>query len=158
MLHRLVVLGLLSFVGNWGRAVEPEQPLAVVPDLSVAQRLNSLCPELAVGVLTFQQGESYAAVNSRALSMRQAQYFIYDGSQESPLVSIFRERLSGQGAIVVDLRQLSMRLMGKPGNGIGASRDDLSLALRAEFSSATLLTHLRAQTYHDKHRLQTQSE
>lgn len=95
--------GVLYFTSFWGVAGEPKSILVGVPDPDLAAEVSVLLPGIRVGVLQVHADEPDAAVNARALALRNATHLLFDHSKESPRLAMFRERLQVQGVVAVNI-------------------------------------------------------
>ena len=77
--------------------------LIVAADSRAAQQLPAIPATARVQILIQAADESIDCINARAVSLRNATHFVYDSTRESLTVSLYRERLQNQGAVVIDL-------------------------------------------------------
>ena len=114
LMHCIVVAG------------EPFAQLSVVvADDATASLLPPLRQDARLSVLFPNKRESIEVIDSRALKLRFATYFVYCSGCETPISAMYRERLQNHGAVVIDLRTFKQV---KSGTSRGQHTDDLSLA------------------------------
>jgi hypothetical protein len=84
--------------------------LVGVPDPDLAAEVAAILPGIRVGVLQVHADEPDAAVNARALALRNATHLLFDHSKESPRLAMFRERLQVQGVVAINIGCSSLPL------------------------------------------------
>ncbi|TWT73341.1 hypothetical protein [Allorhodopirellula solitaria] len=100
---------LLTFPVSTAVSADPPD-LVAVADPEVASRLVAeVDPAIPFAVLMVAPDDDPALLNQRALKMRNARVFVYEGANEQLLQAMFRERLVQQGVVAIDIAPLSRR-------------------------------------------------
>jgi hypothetical protein len=99
-----IVTGVVPAMGQSKDAIEV---VVITMDSDLTAELMTKVPSVRIVVLQHRPGESYEALNARALSTRNASYLLFDSACESTCLVMFRERLEMQGVIPVSLRQIA---------------------------------------------------
>jgi len=86
-------------------AGEPSSIIVVVPDPDTA--VSAKIPGVRIGVLQVHADESDETVNARAVALRHATHLVFDHSNESVRLAMFRERLQMQGVVAINIRPSS---------------------------------------------------
>ncbi len=86
-------------------ADEPASAVVVASDWATASALPSLPVSTKLLVLFQDKDEAEEVIHTRALTMRHATHFIYLSGQESLLSAMYRERMTNQGAIAINLEK-----------------------------------------------------
>ena len=115
----LILCGGLVAQAN---AQQPQGVLIVASDSQTASQLISLLPSETVRVLQSEEQDSDFMLNSRALPLRHATYFVFNSSSESARLALFRERFQTHGAIAIDIRTHLVVKPRRTGNVGTASR------------------------------------
>lgn len=92
---------LLSLAG------EPTSIIVVVPDPDTAAEVSAKIPGVRIGVLQVHADESDETINARAIALRHATHLVFDHSNESIRLAMFRERLQMQGVVAINIRPSS---------------------------------------------------
>ena len=88
-------------------AGEPSSIIVVVPDPDTAAAVSAKIPGVRIGVLQVHADESDETVNARAVALRHATHLVFDHSNESVRLAMFRERLQMQGVVAINIRPSS---------------------------------------------------
>jgi hypothetical protein len=104
MLRPILVLSACIGLTPLATAEESFRPRVVVPDAETASQFAAAFPSPYLGVLYGAEDDCDELVNARALRMKHASYFVYDGRRDSPRTALFRERFTAHGTIAIDLQ------------------------------------------------------
>ena len=99
-----LAITLLSFTTILSLAGDPSPIIVVVPDPDTAAVVAAKVPGVRSGVLQVHADESDETINARAIALRHATYIVFDHSNESLRLAMFRERLQMQGVIAINMR------------------------------------------------------
>ena len=99
-----LAITLLSFTTILSLAGDPSPIIVVVPDPETAAVVAAKVPGVRIGVLQVHADESDETINARAIALRHATYIVFDHSNESLRLAMFRERLQMQGVIAINMR------------------------------------------------------
>ncbi len=142
---KVVVIRLLGWIGvgivpGFGPSTDSIQVVMISLDPDLTAEVSAQVPSVWIVVLQHHQGESYEALNARALALRNASYLLFDPSFESTFVAMFREKLEMQGVIPVNLRQIAPPLREQFRHGRSKNTNRLSFffppCLRYQISSS----------------------
>jgi len=113
-------VALLVCIHLWSLAGEPGSIVVVVPDPHMAAEVSAAIPGVRVAVLQVHPGEPDEVIHARAIALRNATHFVFDRSNESLRLAMFRERLQMQGAVAIPIRPSSQPLHErvKPANAL----------------------------------------
>lgn len=114
-------------------AGEPDSIVVVVPDPDMAAEVSAKLPGVRIGVLQVHANEPDEVINARAIALRHATHLVFDHSNESLRLAMFRERLQMQGVVAINVRPSSQPRYknAKPAN---APQMDQLANLVAQFS------------------------
>ncbi len=101
-----LAVAMLNSTASSSVTGERDRILVVVPDPALATEVTARIPGVRVAVLQIHPAEPDTIINERALALRNATYFLFDESNDSPRAAMFRERLQSQGVMVINFRQL----------------------------------------------------
>jgi hypothetical protein len=126
-------IALLNSTILWSLAGEPDSIVVVVPDPNMAAEVSAKLPGVRIGVLQVHANEPDEVINARAIALRHATHLVFDHSNESLRLAMFRERLQMQGVVAINVRPSSQPRYknAKPAN---APQIDLLANLAAQFS------------------------
>ena len=99
-----LAITLLRFTTILSLAGDPSPIIVVVPDPDTAAVVAAKVPGVRIGVLQVHADESDETINARAIALRHATYIVFDHSNESLRLAMFRERLQMQGVIAINMR------------------------------------------------------
>ena len=88
----------------WSLAGEPDSIVVVVPDPDMAAEVSAKLPGVRIGVLQVHASEPDEVINARAIALRCATHLVFDHSNESLRLAMFRERLQMQGVVAINIR------------------------------------------------------
>lgn len=91
-------------------AGDPSSIVVVVPDPDTAALVSAKVPGVRIGVLQLHADESDEIINVRAIALRLATHLVFDHSNESLRLAMFRERLQMQGVVAINIRASSRPL------------------------------------------------
>jgi len=91
----------------WSLAGEPDSIVVVVPDPDMAAEVSAKLPGVRIGVLQVHASEPDEVINARAIALRYATHLVFDHSNESLRLAMFRERLQMQGVVAINVRSSS---------------------------------------------------
>ena len=91
----------------WSLAGEPDSIVVVVPDPDMAAEVSAKLPGVRIGVLQVHASEPDEVINARAIALRCATHLVFDHSNESLRLAMFRERLQMQGVVAINVRSSS---------------------------------------------------
>lgn len=100
-------IALLNSTILWSLAGEPDSIVVVVPDPDMAAEVSAKLPGVRIGVLQVHVDEPDEVINARAIALRHATHLVFDHSNESIRLAMFRERLQMQGVVAINVRPLS---------------------------------------------------
>jgi hypothetical protein len=100
-------IALLNSTILWSLAGEPDSIVVVVPDPDMAAEVSAKLPGVRIGVLQVHANEPDEVINARAIALRHATHLVFDHSNESIRLAMFRERLQMQGVVAINVRPLS---------------------------------------------------
>jgi hypothetical protein len=126
-------IALLNSTILWSLAGEPDSIVVVVPDPDMAAEVSAKLPGVRIGVLQVHANEPDEVINARAIALRHATHLVFDHSNESLRLAMFRERLQMQGVVAINVRPASQPRYknAKPAN---APQIDQLANLAAQFS------------------------
>jgi hypothetical protein len=126
-------IALLNSTILWSLAGEPDSIVVVVPDPDMAAEVSAKLPGVRIGVLQVHANEPDEVINARAIVLRHATHLVFDHSNESLRLAMFRERLQMQGVVAINVRPASQPRYknAKPAN---APQIDQLANLAAQFS------------------------
>jgi hypothetical protein len=126
-------IALLNSTILWSLAGEPDSIVVVVPDPDMAAEVSAKLPGVRIGVLQVHANEPDEVINARAIALRHATHLVFDHSNESLRLAMFRERLQMQGVVAINVRPSSQPRYknAKPAN---APQIDQLANLVAQFS------------------------
>ncbi|MBM3964527.1 MAG: hypothetical protein FJ308_05585 [Planctomycetes bacterium] len=101
-------IALLNSTIVWSLAGEPDSIVVVVPDPDTAAVVSAKVPGVRIGVLQVHADEPDEVINARALALRHATHLVFDHSNESLRMAMFRERLQMQGVVAINIRPSSL--------------------------------------------------
>lgn len=84
---------LLSFSSLWSLAREPDSIVVVVPDPDMAAEVSAKLPGVRIRVLQLHADESDEVINAKAIALRHSIHLVFDHSNESLRLAMFREPL-----------------------------------------------------------------
>jgi len=127
-------IALLNSTILWSLAGEPDSIVVVVPDPDMAAEVSAKLPGVRIGVLQVHANEPDEVINARAIALRHATHLVFDHSNESLRLAMFRERLQMQGVVAINVRPSSQPRYknAKPAN---APQIDQLANLVAQFST-----------------------
>jgi hypothetical protein len=127
-------IALLNSTILWSLAGEPDSIVVVVPDPDMAAEVSAKLPGVRIGVLQVHADEPDEVINARAIALRHATHLVFDHSNESLRLAMFRERLQMQGVVAINVRPSSQPRYknAKPAN---APQIDQLANLVAQFST-----------------------
>ena len=99
-----LAITLLSFTTILSLAGDPSPIIVVVPDPDTAAVVSAKAPGVRIGVLQVHADESDETINARAVALRHATHLVFDHSNETLRLAMFRERLQMQGVIAINMR------------------------------------------------------
>ena len=102
-----LAIGLINSTTLSSLAGEPSSIIVVVPDPYTAAVVSAKVPGVRIGVLQVHADESDETINARAVALRHATHLVFDHSNESLRLDMFRERLQMQGVIAINMRPSS---------------------------------------------------
>lgn len=102
-----LVIALLNATTLLSLAGDPGSIVVVVPDPDTAALVSAKVSGVRIGVLQVHADESDETVNARAVALRHATHLVFDHSNESLRLAMFRERLQMQGVIAINMRPSS---------------------------------------------------
>ena len=100
-------IALLNSTILWSLAGEPDSIVVVVPDPDMAAEVSAKLPGVRIGVLQVHANEPDEVINARAIALRHATHLVFDYSNESLRLAMFRERLQMQGVVAINVRPSS---------------------------------------------------
>lgn len=100
-------IALLNSTILWSLAGEPDSIVVVVPDPDMAAEVSAKLPGVRIGVLQVHANEPDEVINARAIALRHATHLVFDHSNESLRLAMFRERLQMQGVVAINVRPSS---------------------------------------------------
>ncbi len=100
-------IALLNSTILWSLAGEPDSIVVVVPDPDMAAEVSAKLPGVRIGVLQVHADEPDEVINARAIALRHATHLVFDHSNESLRLAMFRERLQMQGVVAINVRPSS---------------------------------------------------
>jgi hypothetical protein len=100
-------IALLNSTILWSLAGEPDSIVVVVPDPDMAAEVSAKLPGVRIGVLQVHANEPDEVINARAIALRHATHLVFDHSNESLRLAMFRERLQMQGVVAINVRPAS---------------------------------------------------
>jgi hypothetical protein len=100
-------IALLNSTILWSLAGEPDSIVVVVPDPDMAAEVSAKLPGVRIGVLQVHANEPDEVINARAIVLRHATHLVFDHSNESLRLAMFRERLQMQGVVAINVRPAS---------------------------------------------------
>jgi hypothetical protein len=100
-------IALLNSTILWSLAGEPDSIVVVVPDPNMAAEVSAKLPGVRIGVLQVHANEPDEVINARAIALRHATHLVFDHSNESLRLAMFRERLQMQGVVAINVRPSS---------------------------------------------------
>jgi len=100
-------IALLNSTILWSLAGEPDSIVVVVPDPDMAAEVSAKLPGVRIGVLQVHANEPDEVINARAIALRHATHLVFDHSNESIRLAMFRERLQMQGVVAINVRPSS---------------------------------------------------
>lgn len=92
----------------WTLAGEPDSIVVVVPDPDTSAVVSAKVPGVRIGVLQVHADEADDVINARAIALRYATHLVFDHSNESLRLAMFRERLQVQGVVAINMRPSSL--------------------------------------------------
>ncbi|MFN7890711.1 MAG: GTP-binding protein [Pirellula sp.] len=98
-----LAIALLNSTTLSSLAGEPRSIIVVVPDPDTAAVVSAKAPGVRIGVLQVHANESDETVNARAVALRHATHLVFDHSNETLRLAMFRERLQMQGVIAINI-------------------------------------------------------
>jgi hypothetical protein len=102
-----LAIALVNSITVSSLAGDPSPIIVVVPDPDTAAVVSAKVPGVRIGVLQVHPDESDETINARAVALRHATHLVFDHSNESLRLAMFRERLQMQGVIAINLRPSS---------------------------------------------------
>ncbi|QDV13114.1 hypothetical protein CA51_30000 [Rosistilla oblonga] len=103
----LLAAVIVCLLGAQLRGDDPSALLIATSHQRTASSLPPLPHGSRVVVLIQDSEDDYATVNARALRARDATHIVFDRAEQSPLVTLFCERLTIRGAIPIGLHKPS---------------------------------------------------
>ena len=100
---RFSFLGIAVVFLPVGYGAGDEPRTIVLADRATADLLPSLRRSVDVEVLIQDDNEPDYLVERRALKLRSARHYVYRSTQETPLSALYRERLTAQGVLPIDI-------------------------------------------------------
>lgn len=100
----LCAIALLNSTILWSQAGEPDSIVVVVSDPDMAAEVSAIIPGVRVGVLQVHPSEPDEVINARAIALRHASYLVFDNSNESLRLAMFREQLQMHGVVAINFR------------------------------------------------------
>lgn len=88
-------------------AGDPSSIVVVVPDPNTAVVVSAKMPGVRIGVLQIHADEPDEVINARAIALRHATHLVFDHSNESLRLAMFRERLQMRGVVAINIRPSS---------------------------------------------------
>jgi len=88
-------------------AGDPSSIVVVVPDPNTAVVVSVKMPGIRIGVLQIHADEPDEVINARAIALRHATHLVFDHSNESLRLAMFRERLQMRGVVAINIRPSS---------------------------------------------------
>lgn len=85
-------------------AGDPSSIVVVVPDPDKAVVVSAKMPGVRIGVLQIHADEPDEVINARAIALRHATHLVFDHSNESLRLAMFRERLQMRGVVAINVR------------------------------------------------------
>lgn len=92
----------------WSLAGEPDSIVVVVPDPDTSAVVSAKVPGVRIGVLQVHADEPDDVINAGAIALRYATHLVFDHSNESLRLAMFRERLQVQGVVAINMRPSSL--------------------------------------------------
>lgn len=102
-----LAIALVNSTNLLSLAGEPSSIIVVVPDPDTAAVVSAKVPGVRPGVLQVHADESDEIINARAIALRLATHLVFDQSNESIRLAMFRERPQMQGVIAINMRPSS---------------------------------------------------
>jgi hypothetical protein len=102
-----LAIALLNFTTLSSLAGDPSSIVVVVPDPDTAAVVSAKVPGVRIGVLQIHADEPDEVINARAIALRHATHLVFDHSNESLRLAMFRERLQMQGVVAINVRPSS---------------------------------------------------
>ena len=99
---------LINFTTLSSLAGDPSSIVVVVPDADTAAVVSAKVPGVRIGVLQIHADEPDEVINARAIALRHATHLVFDHSNESLRLAMFRERLQMQGVVAINIRPSSL--------------------------------------------------
>ena len=103
-----LAIALLNFTTLSSLAGDPSSIVVVVPDADTATVVSAKVPGVRIGVLQVHADEPDEVINARAIALRHATHLVFDHSNESLRLAMFRERLQTQGVVAINMRPSSL--------------------------------------------------
>lgn len=102
-----LAIALLNSTTLLSLAGDPSSVVVVVPAPDTAALVSAKVPGVRMGVLQVHADESDETIHARAVALRHAIHLVFDHSNESLRLAMFRERLQMQGVIAINMRTSS---------------------------------------------------